>query len=225
MKEKILFFKGFLEQQETVGSVCATSRWAAKAMCEPIAQSKKKPLNILEVGPGTGSVTKEILKHLGPSDSLLLCELNSSFVEHLQKRFLNEADFREKRDRVDIFEGAVQDLTLDRKFDFIVCSLPFLNFPVSLTHEIFRNFAAAGTEECILTFYEYIGFRTLGRNVGPSERRERLIDLSRYYVKLFPVCKSETERVWLNVTPIAVRQLRIGEAKNAIDGIAPAATF
>ena len=61
MKSELTFLRGALQQFKNTGSICPTSRFAAEAMLSGLLDSDKR---ILEVGPGTGSITKHILKRL-----------------------------------------------------------------------------------------------------------------------------------------------------------------
>src|SRR4051794_4595277 len=42
---------------------------------------------ILEVGPGTGAVTVQIIDGMRPDDRFVMVERNEQFVEHLKRRF------------------------------------------------------------------------------------------------------------------------------------------
>src|SRR3989344_1442428 len=78
-KESIFLTEGFKNIRE-VGTVCSTSRFAAKAMAPEIGLHDE-PKVIVELGVGTGSVTKEIIKHLRPKDLYIGIEANDKFLE------------------------------------------------------------------------------------------------------------------------------------------------
>ena len=61
---------------------------------------------ILEVGPGTGSVTQYIVEAMGPNDRLDLVEINSSFVGHLRERFERDPDFSVRAAQVRVLRPA-----------------------------------------------------------------------------------------------------------------------
>src|SRR5689334_23151278 len=48
--------------------------------------SVTKSRRILEVGPGTGAVTLQIISDMRPNDQLVLVERNQEFVDHLSQR-------------------------------------------------------------------------------------------------------------------------------------------
>src|SRR3954452_8300024 len=66
----------------TTGALLPSSRFLARALSAPLA-GPRPPWHILEVGPGTGSVTREILRRLQPGDRLDAVELNGHFVQRL----------------------------------------------------------------------------------------------------------------------------------------------
>lgn len=80
-----------------------------RAMAFPV-RNQGRPINILEVGPGTGPVTRQILRFMGPQDRFLICELNHRFITRLQHTLQKNREFIRNRDRIDFFEGPVQDL-------------------------------------------------------------------------------------------------------------------
>src|SRR5437667_11461757 len=62
------------------GALLPSSRFLAQALVSEL-RKRRGPGRILEVGPGTGSVTAQILRHLMPGDQLDVVELNKHFIE------------------------------------------------------------------------------------------------------------------------------------------------
>ena len=67
-------FRNFL----TVGAISPSSKYLAKRMVKNV----KGPV-ILELGPGTGVFTKEILRVLPPNGILISIESNETFVNYM----------------------------------------------------------------------------------------------------------------------------------------------
>jgi phosphatidylethanolamine/phosphatidyl-N-methylethanolamine N-methyltransferase len=123
--EEIRFFKGWIDGPKAVGAILPTSSITARRMASVIDIHSCLP--VLELGPGTGVITKAILKHgVKPSD-LYSIEYSQDFVEHLNKTY----------PEVNIIQGDAFDLdtTLgemkDQQFDSIVSAVPLLNFPMA----------------------------------------------------------------------------------------------
>ena len=79
-QETFFFLSQLSRGFDHIGAVMPTSREAARAMAAE-ALRQKKPKAILEVGPGTGPITTELVRHLKADDRLVLCEVDDTFVE------------------------------------------------------------------------------------------------------------------------------------------------
>ena len=123
--DELKFFKGWIDKPRAVGSIVPTSSVTARRMASII--DTKSGLPVLEVGPGTGVITKAILgRGVKPSD-LYAVEYSHDFVIHLRRNYPG----------VNVIEGDGFNLdeTLgdkhDTMFDCVVSGVPLLNFPVS----------------------------------------------------------------------------------------------
>lgn len=128
--EEIRFFKGWVDGPKAVGAILPTSSVTARRMASVVDPHSGLP--VLELGPGTGVITKAILRHgVKPAD-LYSIEYSADFAQQLK------IDFPE----VNIIQGDAFDLdtTLgDKKdlvFDSVVSAVPLLNFPVDKRVEI-----------------------------------------------------------------------------------------
>ena len=79
------FFKGWIDKPKAVGSIIPTSSVTAKRMASII--NVKSGLPALEVGPGTGVITKAILKHGVKPENLFAVEYAHDFVLHLRRNY------------------------------------------------------------------------------------------------------------------------------------------
>ncbi|HEV3118516.1 MAG TPA: methyltransferase domain-containing protein [Gemmataceae bacterium] len=191
-----------------VGAVLPSSRFLARALVSEM-KKPRAPGRILEVGPGTGSVTAAIVKHMLPEDRLDLVELNPQFVSHLQKRFEREERFACRRDQVAILNKPVQDLVGESTYDFIISGLPLNIFPVHLVREIYRVFRRVLKPGGTLSYFEYILVRELKSPfVGRRERR-RLLSVGRVVGKYIGTYQIRQQRVFINVPPAVARHLQL----------------
>lgn len=208
LKENLIFFREFVSNFQSTGSAFPTTRWAAEALTTPL-RGRIKPLSILEAGPGSGSVTVKILKDMLPGDTLMLCEINPRLMKSLKGRLATNKDFLRHKRNVLFYEGPVQELSEERRYDVIVCAIPFLNLPVELVAEIFAKFKKLSSDECVMTYYEYMGLRHASMIMSPPERRSRMRKLDSYIRDVWRNQLVDTRRVWLNMLPIHVRTLRL----------------
>src|SRR3954465_10114467 len=95
------FFREYRRHVRNPGSLLPSSRFLARALVSELRQPRG-PWRILEVGPGTGSVTREILRFLGPHDRFDAVEINSHFVQMLRRRFETDRPFLRCCDQVEV---------------------------------------------------------------------------------------------------------------------------
>src|SRR5687767_11416841 len=111
----LLFLKGFLRNWREVGSPLPTSCHVAKKICRLIDFSHVRSL--IELGPGTGAVTQEILKSLRDDARLTVFEINKDFCNELQS-------ISDSRLAVHNTSAFRLDAVLQEKVDCVVSSIP-----------------------------------------------------------------------------------------------------
>jgi phosphatidylethanolamine/phosphatidyl-N-methylethanolamine N-methyltransferase len=122
--DEIRFIKGMIATPKTVGAIMPTSTRMANRMASIIDTGSGLP--VLELGPGTGVITKAILdKGVKPED-LVSVEYSSDFVRHLRGKypgvnFIN-GDAFSLAETLQSYRG--------QKFDSVISGIPLLNFPM-----------------------------------------------------------------------------------------------
>ena len=124
------FFRECRRHFRTTGAILPSSRFLARALVRQL-RGPRGPARILEVGPGTGSVTVEIARRMLSGDRLDAVEINGHFAHLLEQRVANEKVFRGRRDQVHVVHAAVEDLLGESVYDYIVSGLPLNNFTVA----------------------------------------------------------------------------------------------
>jgi len=73
-----------------VGSPTACSMYTGKELCRFLKKRREKEeaLSILEIGAGSGSITREIVKELQQNDHFFAVEKDKEFAKSLQKEFV-----------------------------------------------------------------------------------------------------------------------------------------
>jgi phosphatidylethanolamine/phosphatidyl-N-methylethanolamine N-methyltransferase len=211
------FFREFRRHFRTTGAILPSSRFLARALVRPL-RGPRPACRVLEVGPGTGSVTCEIARRMQPGDRLDAVEINGRFVELLERRLEKDRVFGPWRDQIEVIHSAVQDLLGDAVYDFIVSGLPLNNFPVALVREIFATYNRLLKPGGILSYYEYTWVRQLKTPFVDRRERRRLFRVGRVMRGYIRNYQFRRERIFINVPPATVRHLRFKPAP------APAAT-
>src|SRR5215207_8952294 len=98
-----VFWRQFRQAYNSTGAVLPSGRGLAVALSRFVRDggaassaenngstiqpnNAANPRRILEVGPGTGAVTVQIIHDMPPQDRLVLVERNEQFVSHLTRR-------------------------------------------------------------------------------------------------------------------------------------------
>ncbi len=169
----LAFVGQFFSNFKTTGAILPSGGVLAKAMTRP-ARRADGPRRILEVGPGTGSFTKHLLETLNPGDEFHIVEINDAFARHLEKHILKS--FRQNNPDINVILHCqpIEEAGLEGVFDFIICGLPFNNFPASLVRQIFRKMISLLDEGGKLTYFEYAGVRFLKAPIVGTKGRKKL---------------------------------------------------
>jgi phosphatidylethanolamine/phosphatidyl-N-methylethanolamine N-methyltransferase len=209
MSEYGLFFREFIRNFHTTGAILPSGRPLAKALARYVAEPAPATRRILEVGPGTGAVTRHIISDLHPLDRLDLVELNESFVHRLEHRFQTDPHFQSVADRTRVLHCPVEELPRETTYNLIISGLPLNNFSVELVEKIlqilFKLLAPGGT----LSFFEYIAMRRAKALIsGPSER-QRLRGIHRAMHDVLKTHEIRRDAVWRNLPPAWVHHVRV----------------
>jgi phosphatidylethanolamine/phosphatidyl-N-methylethanolamine N-methyltransferase len=131
--DEIRFFKGWMKNPKNVGSIIPTSQHMARRMASVIDTGSGLP--VLELGPGTGVITRAILNEGVSADQLYCVEYSPEFAKKLRHDFAG----------VHIVEGNAFDLdaTLGDanhlSFDCVVSALPLLSFSRALRIKLIKD--------------------------------------------------------------------------------------
>lgn len=211
IRNNLTFFRNFRTRFETTGSILPSSRFLGKSMSRFLAKRGDGPLRVLEIGPGTGPVTSEIVRHLKPGDCFDLVELNEEFVDVLKKRFETEAAWSAVKDVSHIHQLPLQEFQFDEKYDIVISGLPFANFPGELVQQFVDQYAQLVKPGGTISYFEYMFIRPIKTKVswGKSRGQIQAVDaVVREFCRKYEFCR---DNVFLNVPPAWVHHLRVGE--------------
>lgn len=111
-QHRLLFARKFLAHGTRIASVTPSSRWMSRELARHADPAR--PQRILELGAGTGPVTRALESRLHPGSTLVAVEPDPDFA----------AALRGTTTRATVFEGRYQDLDDAGPFDVVVSGLP-----------------------------------------------------------------------------------------------------
>jgi phospholipid N-methyltransferase len=210
----LTFLRQTLSDFRATGAIAPSSRFLANAMTRALPSPDAVPADYhaLEVGSGTGAISQAIAARLALRGRLDLCEIAAPFAAHLRKRLETDQVFCAMRGRICLHETDVRRLPAQATYHAILSALPLNNFDIEEVRSIYQHFFKMLCPGGTLTWYEYVGVRSVQMPFVSRSRRARLkgvAGLVADYVRLHPV---RVEYVALNLPPAFVRTLRFSVA-------------
>jgi phosphatidylethanolamine/phosphatidyl-N-methylethanolamine N-methyltransferase len=211
MSGRLLFLKQFWSQYHTTGAIWPSGSSLANELAyfvEHGSAAANESRRILEVGPGTGTVTHAIIQRLRPLDQLTLVEINPDFSAHLARRLEQEASWQAKAQQVTIHTGPIQDFAVEQPFDLIVSGLPLNNFSVEIVSTILSGFERLVKAGGTVSFFEYIAIRHFKAVVSSSAEKTRLRGIAELLDQFLKNRECRKHAVWLNMPPAWAHHLK-----------------
>ncbi len=146
-----LFARNFFKHPFMLGSVVPSSPFLVKDMMTRVEWERARVL--VELGPGVGTITREVLKRMRPDAVLVAIELNTDFVEYLCGHIHDP--------RLRVVHGSaarVRGILAEQKLapaDYIISGLPYLNMTDSLRREMLEESRMALKAEGSMVLFQY----------------------------------------------------------------------
>ena len=208
LRESWEFFRQFRERFETTGAILPSSRFLARAMTRPLAR-RAGPVRVLEVGPGTGAVTNQIVKLLKPEDTFDLVEINDQFANHLRAKFKSDTSWNRVAAQSQVHVCPLQEFRPERPYDIIISGLPFNNFPAVLVQELIDACLGMLAPQGDFAFFEYIYIRSVKRLMMRGKEGQRLGEIERILQSRFSTHRVRRDWVFPNLPPAWVQHLTV----------------
>lgn len=201
---RITFFLGkFFRSQKETGSLFPSSHWLCRQMVVEMESGGKR---YLELGAGSGAVTEEILKRMGPRDFLDIIECDQELAFIVQKLI----DQSGKSHQAKIYTVYAQEFNAPEKYDHIFSSLPLTNFSFEIVGKIYDKIGEQLKERGKLSYYEYMGFGYLKSRLlffFDREAYDNLIKVLKVKEEFRKKKKCKVRRIFGNVFPARVIHL------------------
>jgi phospholipid N-methyltransferase len=118
-----------------LGSIVPSSRFLIRQLLEPINWGRARV--IVEYGPGTGGITREVLRQMRADATLVAIEMNPEFVRHLNSTISDP--------RLHVVAGSAADVDLILRrmaltsADYIISGIPFSTITPAEREKILRK--------------------------------------------------------------------------------------
>jgi phospholipid N-methyltransferase len=130
LREHAHFLGAFLRAPFKTGAVAPSSRWLAARMVEDVGLASAR--TVVELGPGTGAITRAIVPELGTTTLFVAVEYNPGFAAELKRRFPRATVVNDTAERL-------PELLAEQgreRADCVLSSLPFAAFPHGLQRRL-----------------------------------------------------------------------------------------
>ncbi|MFF3766308.1 class I SAM-dependent methyltransferase [Streptomyces sp. NPDC001922] len=210
--DAVAFFRESVRSRQATGAVAPSGSPLAQRLAAPLpAPSGRSPLRVLEVGAGTGTVTRALAERIGPGDRLDTVEINPLFVRLLTEALRTDPVLAAASEQIRIVPESICHTPLPaNSYDVIVSCLPFMNFAPDTVRCLLERYMAALAPGGHLTFFGYLGtlpLRTLFARRTEAARHRAvaavLAELSDRYDD-----GGGGGVVWRNLPPARVTHLR-----------------
>jgi phosphatidylethanolamine/phosphatidyl-N-methylethanolamine N-methyltransferase len=174
-KESELFFRQWLRSPKSMGSVLPSSRALARAVTRAIVWRPGQQL--IELGAGTGAITRGLVESRLPLDAITVVELDDSLCAYLRARFPGIRVIH--GDATRLGESLGPDAA--GRVGTVISGLPMVNMPLEFQRAIIeQSFALLGPGGCILQ-YSYSPIRPV-----PARKLGIKAELLNYVVRNMP---------------------------------------
>lgn len=211
LQELSTFFHQFIDKPKVIGALTPSSSFLAKAIVRRMRRERKGNRRLLEIGAGTGVITKLLINELSPGDHLDVIECVPDLIPQL-KAIIDQS---KKKDQVTLHQAFIEDFHPTHKYDQVISGLPLTMFPPEQVAAFYTKLENELLEkEGLFTYYEYLAlpelrlcYYTLCRKIKPDNytHLRKILKTKNTFLKEKQV---ERDTVWFNITPLRVIHVR-----------------
>ncbi len=147
-KSNLAFLTQFLRNPKEIGAIVPSSDRLGRAMAAFVPEDEER--FVVELGPGTGPITKALLQNGLTEKNLICLEQSERMVAHLKNRFPN----------LNIIQGdacELSNLLKDKagKVNAIVSSLPLKSIPSEIVTKIIDQIYTSLADDGVVIQFTY----------------------------------------------------------------------
>lgn len=196
--ESAIFAWQYIWNPGTLGTPFICSPFVAKEILKYIDSNENDPpRHYLEVGAGTGAMTRYLIKKLRPIDQLRVVEMNEKLCDILKRKF-------GQLPNVTIHHQAIQDWVppTSDKFDAIITTVPLNSLPsADAIKSIFNAYLNLIKPKGVISSVEYAGISTVCKICFFGESKRQFNQIFALKNEFFKKYSFERPIVMLNIPP------------------------
>lgn len=200
------FLHRFIRNPTEVGSILPSSAALAESIVSQIPEdtsSRTEGKRYLEIGPGTGAFTIEIVKRLGDNDQLDIVEIDETFCDILKTKYANYPN-------IHIYCQSITEWDPEYKYDAIVSGLPLNAFGPEKVAEFIETFTKLTKEEGTISYFEYAYLPSIKIKALFGEELEKFKKVLEIKTEFFNNFGFSSETVYYNIPPAKVLHFKVG---------------
>jgi len=198
------FISAMFKRPKIIGAVLPSSSFLATSITSHVQVSR--PVQILEVGAGTGVFTEKIVEKMKEDDTLDVIEIEKDLCDILHEKFKDNKNVR-------IYCVSILDWVPKYKYDFIISGLPFNSFEYSFVNSILEKYRKIVKSGGVISYFEYLltsAIRKVYSFLFLSKKEyvdfAKNIEVRENFRKRF---EFDSDFVFLNVPPAYVYHMRV----------------
>ena len=204
----VAFLRQSIKDFRNTGALAPSGLFLARALAKTLPVVIDDNFKVLEVGPGTGSVTAEISSRMNGKGHLDLWEISPAFCEVLRKRIAQDPKFHHMRSRVHVHEGDIRQLAPGQHFNTIISGLPFNNFEPEEVRGFLEHFRTLLRPEGTLVWFEYVAIRKIQSPFVGKACRKRLEGIGKVTGSFVRAYQYKQQIIPINFPPARIRQAK-----------------
>ncbi len=183
----IAFLKQSLSEPKSIGAITESSEELTQCIISMASLHTAK--TVIELGPGTGVFTEEILNNIRPETFFFALETNPHFVEKTKERCPDTLVHHDSATEICRY----LELHNKKNADTIISSLPFASFDEELQTKILGEIRASLSHNGEFLTFAYI------HSILLDEGKEFSKQLHAHFSKI-----KKSEVIWKNMPPAFV---------------------
>ena len=192
-----------------IGAIAPSSQALARALASHALAQPPKGLRILEVGSGTGPVTKLLLPLVHQGAVIDVLEPNPEFARHLRDLAAGYPQTETaSAGCVNVHQSTLEDFVASGPYDIVIAGLPLKNFSSELVRELLTKSLELLRPNGSFSAFSYLGSLRLRALIGSQQAIAKQLQVEDVIREFRDKYGAGESIVWGNLPPAEAWSLR-----------------